>query len=74
LYVHKDRQRIGVGAALLNEIERKALEQGNHEIYSHVSRTAKGLFEKHGYIHKEDLRDIYKGVLFINALMLKKLK
>ncbi len=73
LYVHKDRQRMGVGSALLNEIERKALKQGNHEIYSHVSRTAKGLFEKHGYIHKEDLRDMYKGMLFINALMVKKL-
>lgn len=74
LYVHKDCQRKGVGSALLIEIERKAVEQKNPEIYSHASSTAKGLFERMGYIHKEDIRDIYKGVLFVNALMLKKLK
>ena len=73
LYVHKDHQRKGTGSELLYEIERKAAEQKNPEIFSHVSRTAKGLFEKHGYVHKEDINDLYKGVLFINALMVKKL-
>jgi putative acetyltransferase len=73
MYVHKDFQRCGVARALLGEIERKALEQKNAEIYSHVSKTAKGFFEKMGYTHKEDLRDMYKGVLFVNALMVKKL-
>lgn len=73
MYVHKDHQRAGVASALLNEIEKKAKEQNNSEIYSHVSKTAKGFFEKMGYEYKEDLRDIYKGVLFINALMVKKI-
>lgn len=74
MYVHKDHQREGVALALLTEIESKALVQKNAEIYSHVSKTAKGFFEKMGYEHKEDLHDMYKGVLFINALMVKKWK
>lgn len=73
MYVHKDHQREGMALALLIEIEKKAIEQKNSEIYSHVSKTAKGFFEKFGYEHKKDLQDIYKGVLFINALMVKKL-
>lgn len=73
LYIHKDYQSHGVATALLKEIDIKAAEQNNAEIYSHVSKTAKGFFEAMGYEHKEDLRDMYKGVLFINALMVKKL-
>jgi putative acetyltransferase len=74
LYVHKDYQREGIGTALLGEIENKAIAQNNLQIYSHVSSTAKGLFERKGYIHKDDINDIYKGVLFVNALMIKRLK
>jgi len=73
MYVHKDFQRFGVASELLNEIEKKAAEQNNAEIYSHVSKTARGFFEKMGYKHIKDLNDPYKGVMFINALMLKKL-
>lgn len=73
MYVSKDFQRCGVALTLLNEIERKAEEQKNTEIYSHVSKTARGFFQKMGYEHKEDIRDLYKGELFINALMVKRL-
>lgn len=73
MYVSKDHQRCGVASALLYEIERKAAEQKNPKIYSHVSKTAKGFFLKMGYEHREDIRDLYKGELFINALMVKKL-
>lgn len=73
LYVHKDYQRVGVAKTLLDEIERKAAEQNNPQIYSHVSKTAKGFFKKFGYQHKEDLIDLYKGFTFINALMVKKI-
>ena len=72
MYVSKDHQRMGVATALLDEIERKAKEQNNAEIYSHVSITARGFFEKMGYTHVRDLNDPYKGVVFINALMVKK--
>ncbi|MBE2227392.1 MAG: GNAT family N-acetyltransferase [Ignavibacteria bacterium] len=73
MYVSKDFQRCGVASKLLAAIEQKAKEQNNSEIYSHVSKTAKGFFLKTGYEHKEDIKDMYKGELFINALMVKKL-
>jgi len=71
LYVSKDYQRCGVAQAMLEEIEKKARRQANWKIYSHVSKTAKGFFLKNGYTHEKDLQDIYKGVLFTNALMVK---
>lgn len=73
MYVSKDFQRCSVASKVLAAIEQKAKEQKNPEIYSHVSKTAKGFFQKMGYEHKEDIRDLYKGELFINALMVKKL-
>jgi len=73
MYVSKDYQRCGIALTLLKEIEHKALEQKNPEIYSHVSKTARGFFLNMGYEHKEDIQDLYKGELFINALMVKKL-
>ncbi|MBZ0202463.1 MAG: GNAT family N-acetyltransferase [Ignavibacteria bacterium] len=76
MYVHKDHQREGVASALLAEVESKAIDQKNREIFSHVSRTAKGFFLKNGYIHVRDLTDKAKGmnVVFINALMVKVLR
>lgn len=74
MYVSRDHQRCGVARTLLNEIERKAWEQKNPEIYSHVSKTARGFFLKMGYEHREDIRDVYKGELFINALMMKRIQ
>lgn len=71
LYVSKDHQRKGAALMLLNEIETKARKQNNREIYSHVSKTAKGFFLKHGYKHVKDLEDPYRGEIFINALMRK---
>lgn len=73
MYVSKDHQRRRAASLLLNEIEKKAREQNNNEIYSHVSKTAKGFFLKRGYKHVKDIEDLYKGELFINALMIKKL-
>ncbi|MEO8209694.1 MAG: GNAT family N-acetyltransferase [bacterium] len=74
MYVHKDFQRKGIATNLLIEIERKAEEQKNEEIYSHVSATAKGFFEKSGYKYFGELKDSYKEVIFINNLMKKILR
>ena len=73
MYVHKDYQRKGAARKLLEEIELKAVQQNNAEIYSHVSRTAKGFFEKHGYIHSGDKIDPFRGVVFVNSIMKKKI-
>jgi putative acetyltransferase len=50
MFTHKDYQRQGVAANLISKIEKKAQEQGNDLIYSDVSITAKGFFEKQGYV------------------------
>lgn len=71
MYVSKDHQRMGVAKAILDEIERKAAEQNNPQIYSHVSKTAFGFFKKHGYKKVRELNDPYKGVVFTNNLMVK---
>lgn len=71
MYVHKDFQRAGVAKKLLQQIEKTAGELNVERIYSHVSITAKGFFEKHGYSKEGDLYDKYKGVEFINSLMVK---
>ncbi len=73
MYVSKDHQRKGIASMLLNETEHKAAEQNNEKIYSHVSKTAKGFFLKRGYKHIKDIEDPYRGELFINALMIKRL-
>ncbi|MDQ3194181.1 MAG: GNAT family N-acetyltransferase [Bacteroidota bacterium] len=74
MYVHKDHQRKGIAKRLLEEIERKANEQNNYEVFAYVSRTAKPFFERSGYRYSGDKTDRYKGVVFINSIMVKKLK
>lgn len=74
MYVHKEHQREGIATKLINEIEKKAAEQNNEEIYSHVSKTAKPFFEKAGYKYSGDHIDPAKEVVFINNIMKKKIK
>ncbi len=73
MYVHKDFQRRGVASGLLSGIEEKASEQNNEEIYYHVSRTAKEFFEKSGYVYSGDNTETFKGVVFVNNIMIKKM-
>ena len=71
MYVSKDFQRCGAASALLDEIENKARDQNNHLIYAHVSATARGFFEKNGYIVREIVEDHFGGVVFMNNVMEK---
>lgn len=57
MFVHKDFQRHGIAKKLLDKIEKKASEQQNDLIYSDVSITAKGFFEKHGFkVEKQQMK------------------
>ena len=49
-YVAPDRQRQGVGRALLLAMEAQALRSGLEEIRLTSSATARGFYEKHGYV------------------------
>lgn len=71
MFVSKDHQRMGIAKRLLEEIENKAAEKKIKRLYSHVSKTARGFFEKYGYWCEKELEDPYRGVVFINALMVK---
>jgi len=71
MFVHKDFQGQGIAKALLTEIENKASIQQNDLIYSDVSITAKGFFEKHGFdVEKQQMKKSKKKEL-INFRMTK---
>lgn len=71
MFTHKDYQRHGVAGNLIRKIERKAKEQGNDLIYSDVSITAKGFFERHGYIVEKQQFKKSKDKELINFRMTK---
>lgn len=71
MFTHKDYQRHGVAGNLIGKIERKAKEQGNDLIYSDVSITAKGFFERHGYIVEKQQFKKSKNKELINFRMTK---
>ena len=50
MFVHKNYQRRGVAKALLTEILAQAKKQRNRRVYADVSITAKGFFEKYGFV------------------------
>ena len=49
LYVHKDYQGQGIAHKLYTNIENVAIQQGQTELKSDVSKTAKTFFEKVGF-------------------------
>jgi len=73
MYVHKDYQRMGIAQSLLNEIEKKAYEQKNSEIWAYVSLTADPFFKKNGYIFSGEIIITIKGIEFVDRIMKKKL-
>ncbi len=73
MYVHKDYQRCGVAKALLTELENYAQKNGITELNSIVSITARGFFEKYGFIKiREDVVEV-RGAVFHDNIMIKKL-
>lgn len=73
MFTHKDYQRHGIAGNLIRKIERKAKEQGNDLIYSDVSITAKGFFEKHGYVVEKQQFKKSKNKELINFRMTKEI-
>jgi putative acetyltransferase len=71
MFVDKDTQGQGVASALLSEIERKAIEQNNDMIYSDISLTAKGFFERKGFIVERQQLKKSKQKELINFRMKK---
>lgn len=73
LFVHKDRQGIGVATAICDKLERYAKECNCKLITVHASVTAKPFFERRGYsVVKENTVEI-DGVKLRNYFMEKEL-
>jgi len=73
LFTHKDYQGKGVATNLIRKIERKAKEQSNDMIYSDVSITARGFFEKHGYVVKIKKKKKSRNKELVNFRMAKRI-
>ncbi|RVU01660.1 GNAT family N-acetyltransferase [Mucilaginibacter limnophilus] len=71
-FVHKDHQRQGIAALLLNEIESCAHSIGVKQITSDVSITARPFFEKNGFAVVASQRVEFKDVMFDNYKMAKR--
>lgn len=71
MFTHKDHQGKGVAGNLIRKIEKKAKEQGNNLIYSDVSITAKGFFERHGYVVEKQQFKKSRNKELINYRMTK---
>ena len=71
LFVHHAYQGRGVGTQLLNEVLRRAREDRLPALHSHVSITARGLFERFGFVVDEPQTVVSRGVEMTNFLMRK---
>lgn len=70
IYVHKDHLRKGIANRILDSLKNKAQENGNKNLTSDVSKTARPFFEKNGFrVIKENEFDL-NGVLISNYQMI----
>jgi putative acetyltransferase len=71
LYVHKDYQGQGIARKLYTNIENIAIQQGQTELKSDVSKTAKLFFEKAGFELINEQIVMRQGVELANFKMTK---
>lgn len=69
LYVHRDYQRRGIGAALCDRLESSVPVS---EFITHASITARPFFEARGYRLVREQKVERKGILLTNYVMRKK--
>ncbi|MEO0374069.1 MAG: GNAT family N-acetyltransferase [Cyanobacteria bacterium P01_A01_bin.17] len=72
-YVHHQKQRCGVGAQLMAQIETDAKSQDLVRLFSEVSLTARLFFERQGFKVERQQERLYRGVRFKQFLMAKRL-
>jgi putative hydrolase of the HAD superfamily len=73
LYVHRDYQRQGIASRLMDHAERKAVMQGQSEIRTEASITAKPFFLLRGYDVIQEQTVERQGIRLQNFLMAKRL-
>jgi putative acetyltransferase len=70
LYVDPTVSRRGIGSALLAEIIRRARQDASSLVETYASRTARPLFERHGFVVIEQRTPVVRGVAMTNFKML----
>ncbi|NLM49931.1 MAG: GNAT family N-acetyltransferase [Clostridiaceae bacterium] len=73
LYTHKDYQGIGAASMLLDEMIKKAKNEGLGEISLESSITARTFYQKKGFKFVKYIRKEKDGAVFLNSLMVKKI-
>ncbi|WP_165250437.1 GNAT family N-acetyltransferase [Paludisphaera soli] len=68
-YVHADRQRSGVGRALLAALLAEAARLALPRVFSEVSITARPFFERQGFSVLAEQQVVVRGVAFTNYRM-----
>ena len=74
LYIHQNYQRQGIAHKLYADIEKEARRQGQTELTSNVSKTARPFFEKVGFKMLKEQSISLKGVELTNYKMTKGLE
>ncbi|MGB3687658.1 MAG: GNAT family N-acetyltransferase [Ornithinimicrobium sp.] len=74
LFVSPRHTRRGIARSLLTFMEIRALDLGAHQLWANVSRTARPLFERHGFAVQVEQHPVLAGVQMTNFRMLKSLK
>ncbi|MEI7618238.1 MAG: GNAT family N-acetyltransferase [Actinomycetota bacterium] len=74
VYVDSAYQRSGVARALLTALETHAVSEGISELAADASLSAVALFEGAGYAVQSRYDKHYRGLVFANTWMLKKLR
>ncbi len=70
-YVHHEKQRTGIGAALLRRIEDQARRRNLHRLFADVSITARPFFAKNGFTLVAEQLSPYRGCSFKQYAMEK---
>lgn len=73
LYVHKDYQRQGIAYRLYADIEKEAQRQGQNQLTTEASITARPFFEKVGFKETGEQTVVRQGIELTNFKMTKKL-
>lgn len=73
MFIHKDYQGQGITTMLLREIERYAMEYHIARLTSEVSLTARGFFERQGYVVEKEQKRRANRLSLTNFEMAKAL-
>ncbi|MGJ8670072.1 MAG: GNAT family N-acetyltransferase [Oceanococcus sp.] len=73
-FVHCQSQGVGVGRALMGEIERRRIEKGLSRLESHVSITARPFFEVFGFVVLRKQQVEMRGEGLTNYVMERRAK